>query len=312
MQKLDFVKKIQEITSELKSTDILAHFKAGFNQPDNNYNYGLINPILFTSKSRFDILISDSYNETILTNLGASGIYLENNLASLTSLLRTNKASNLLQYPQVIQLYTLHDTLVNLSVTSQSLLLSNDLMQPLNESLENGLVIFTIVIEEIGLSPTQYSSILNKLDELIKTINKVLKASENSDEEGQEETSQIVLLDSGSSTNLGIKTTAETAKSLFLIFKEIWDFITNHRFYQNRQKNEAFLESLSIREEIKKKQEAGVLTEEEAKEYTHIIKSRTDSLIGMKVLPKTLVESSTTIDNRNLLNEYKEMKLLSE
>ena len=43
----------------------------------------------------------------------------------------------------------------------------------------------------------------------------------------EEEDTEIILLDSGSDTNVGIQASVETAKSLFLIFKEVWDLIKN-------------------------------------------------------------------------------------
>jgi len=70
------------------------------------------------------------------------------------------------------------------------------------------------------------------------------------------------------------------------------------------------MESLTIRKEILKMKEENVLTDKEAQEYSHMIKTRTDSLIGLKVLPKSLMNINHNVENKNLLNEYKDMKLL--
>jgi hypothetical protein len=78
------------------------------------------------------------------------------------------------------------------------------------------------------------------------------------------------------------------------------------------QKNQALLESLTIRTEIQKKDIGeGILTTEEGKEYLHMIKTRTDDLIGMKVLPKQIVIETNQIENKNLLAEFEGMKMLS-
>ena len=71
------------------------------------------------------------------------------------------------------------------------------------------------------------------------------------------------------------------------------------------------LESLSIRAEIQKQIDDGVLTKGEGMEYMHMIKTRTDDLIGMKVLPKQIVIDNNQIENRKLLADFEGMKLLS-
>ena len=172
----------------------------------------------------------------------------------------------------------------------------------LNE-FDNGVVIFQILIESEGLETSQYIKIFTAINELIETISKIVNE--------QEHKSEIILLDSGSDSNVGIKSGIETARSLFLIFKEVWDFVTNFQFYKQKQKNQALLESLTIRSEIQKKVDEGILTEQEGKEYLHMIKTRTDDLIGMKVLPKQIVLESNQIENKKLLAEFEGMKLLT-
>jgi hypothetical protein len=53
------------------------------------------------------------------------------------------------------------------------------------------------------------------------------------------------------------------------------------------------------------------LTEAEGKEYLHMIKTRTDDLIGMKVLPKQIIMESNQIENKKLLAEFEGTKMLS-
>ena len=54
----------------------------------------------------------------------------------------------------------------------------------------------------------------------------------------------------------------------------------------------------------------GVLDDKDGKKYTHIIKTRTETLIGLKVLPKSIVSEYNNSDNRNLLIDHSEIKLL--
>jgi hypothetical protein len=158
------------------------------------------------------------------------------------------------------------------------------------------------LIDEEGLATSQYIKIFTAINELTETISKIVNE--------EEQKSEIILLDSGSDSNIGIKSGVETAKSLFLIFKEVWDYITNFQYYKHKQKNQALLESLSIRTEILQKVNEKILTEEEGKEYLHMIKTRTDDLIGMKVLPKKILVDSTKIENKKLLAEFEGIKML--
>lgn len=303
MQKIDFVENLETIVEKLKSNDILKQFNGGFTQPGQNFNYGTINPLLFLSKSNYDQIKNDDRYTEILTSLNAQNIYTENNLSHLTTILRETTAKSILIQPNAIALYNFHNTVIQTSNLSKSILQSKSITDNLINEIDNGVVIFQVLIEGEGLETEQYIKIFTALNELIVTLSKIVNESE--------EKSEIIFLDSGSDSNIGIKSGIETAKSLFLIFKEIWDFITNFKFYKQKQKNQALLDSLSIRTEISQKVEEGVLTKEEGQEYMHMIKTRTDDLIGMKVLPRQIVIETNKIENKKLLKEFEGMKMLS-
>ena len=93
--------------------------------------------------------------------------------------------------------------------------------------------------------------------------------------------------------------------------KEVWDYITSFSFNRQDRKNKALLESLSIRTEIQNKVDQGTISEEEAQEYMHYIKTRTDKLIGLKTLPKQIVLQTNNQPNRNLLEDLKVKGLLT-
>lgn len=302
MQKIDFIKNLEDLTTKLKSVEIVQQYKSGFTSPNVEYSYSNIVPILFQSKSSYDNIRYDSRYETILETLEAEKIYSESILSSLTVILKKTTANNIIPHSNAVSLFNFHNTLVQTLQLSKNLLDTKNLSEDLNKDVDNGIIIFQIVIEGEGLETEKYIKILSALNELIEIINKI------SDEE---EKSEIVLLDSGSDTNIGVKTGVETAKSLFLIFKEVWDFIANYRFYKQTQKSNTLLESLSIRAEIMKKLEDGVITKEEATEYIHMIKTRTDDLIGMKVMPKQIVLESNLVNNQKLLSEFEGIKMLS-
>lgn len=303
MQKIDFVKNVETIVEKLKSADILKQFDDGFKQPGQAFNYGNINPLLFISKSNYDQIKNDDRYSEILSSLEAQSIYQETNLSQLTTILRNVKAEHVITAPNAVTLYNFHNTLIKTFTLSKNILQSSSITDSLDNEIDNGVVVFQIIIESEGLETEQYIKIFTAINQLIEIISKIVNE--------QDQKSEIILLDSGSDTNVGVKSGIETAKSLFLIFKEVWDFITSFKFYKQKQKNQALLDSLTIRTEIQKKVEEGILTNEEGLEYMHMIKTRTDDLIGMKVLPKQIVIESNHIENKKLLAEFEGLKMLS-
>ena len=306
MQKLDFVKNLEILVDKLQSEKIVGLFQKGFTQPQLNYTYGAINPLLFLSKSHYDQLKTEDEFKTIFESLNSEQIYSEQNLSQLTTILRAGQAHTVLLDSNSVELYNFHNSLIGTLKLSKEVLISKQLDSTFEESINNGIIIFQIIIETEGLETDKYIKIFTALKELIETISKI-----HSDTSDTEEKSEIILLDSGSDTNVGVKAGIETAKSLFLIFKEIWDYIVSYKRYRQTEKNNALLESLTIRAEIQKKVEEGILTEDEGREYTYMIKTRTDDLIGMKVLPKKIAAETNQIDNKKLLHEFEGMKLIS-
>lgn len=302
MQKIDFVKNLETVHEKLKSAEILAQFKTGFQEPGKAYNYGTINPLLFLSKSNYDQIKDDIRYKQILEGLNAQTIYTEANLSNLTTVFRPVQADNIITKSNAIAFYNFHSTVVHTLNLSKAVLQSTILSNSIDNDGNNGVVVFQVIVEGEGLQTEQYIKIFSAINELTETISKIVNE--------REQKSEIILLDSGSDSNIGIKSGVETAKSLFLIFKEIWDFVTNFKYYKQKQKNEALLESLSIRTEILKKVQEGVITDKEGMEYLHMVKTRTDTLIGMKVLPKQIVSTTNVIENKRLLAEFEGMKML--
>lgn len=303
MQKLDFVKNLEIIVEKLKSESILSVFESGLKAPNQNFEYNKIVPLLFLSKSNYEQIKDDDNLYELLQFFNVDKLYSENNLTALTTTLRVTNATGIYLNKTNLNLYDFHKTIVSTYYLSKEILLNDILNESYEESLNEGVNIFQIIIEEEGLETYKYIKILGALTELIEVIDKIYNEKTNN--------SEIILLDSGSDTNLGIKTGVETAKSLYLIFKEVFDLAINYKQYKNSQKNKALMESLTIRAEILKKVDDGVITDSEATEYIHLIKTRTDDLIGMKVLPKQIVLENTKIENKKLLKEIEGVRFLT-
>ena len=173
--------------------------------------------------------------------------------------------------------------------------------EKLSELRNDDTIIFRILIDG-DLEISRYNKILSLLNELIEIIQKV-----NSETTSK---STITLFDSGSDTNLGIKTTVETTKSLFQIFKEVWDWIINRKFYKSKLRNAGLLDNLNIMAAIKDAQVNNIIDENTAKIYRETIIRRTEDLLELNVVPKSLIEIKSEDDTKKLLGEFSEIKMI--
>lgn len=301
MQKLDFISKLTNIASKLKTYEINEIVNKSY--LNHSFDFTVLSELLFESKSNYDILNADKNYNKLLSNLDIATFYLPSSLTRTVKIFNSNSSPQVLSDPQLRLFFSIHKSIEQLLKITKLELINDIFLQNYDTQLDLGILVFQITIEGEGLDAGIYSEIFSTLKELVIIINKI-NGNDN-------EKTEIILLDSGSDTNTAIKTTAETAKSLFLIFKEMWDFFINRKYYQNKQHNQALVESLSIMQEVKNNITNGILTEEQGKEYIHLVKSRTDKLIGLKTMPKTLMLENNNIDNIKLLNEMKETKLLN-
>ena len=112
MQKLDFVNNLNTIVEKLQSEEIVKKFQAGFSQPNQNYAYNTIVPLLFLSKSNYNQNKNDERYSTILESLNTDALYTEINLSHLTTLLRTAQANSVILNANTVFLYFFHTSFV--------------------------------------------------------------------------------------------------------------------------------------------------------------------------------------------------------
>lgn len=72
------------------------------------------------------------------------------------------------------------------------------------------------------------------------------------------------------------------------------------------------LENLQVFNAIKESETNGAIDSDTAKIYRETLLRRTEDLLGLKVLPKNLVETKTEISSRKVLSEYTEIKMIEE
>lgn len=305
MQKLDFTENINILIEKLKSEKIVDFIDS---IPINGaVNTNGLTPLIIESKSSYDKIEEPSKEFEIINVLNGQQIYDQKYISDLinqtiqTTLNKQSKV-HLFVSSKLLQFYNFHFSLIQSSKIANEILFTDD---KLNQIESDEIIVFRILVGEGNLDLSSYGKILKLIDELIQILEKIYD-SEN------QESSKVVLLDSGSDANIGVKSSVQIATSLFQIFKEVWDWILNRKFYKSKLRNDAMLENLQVFNAIRESEKNGAIDSNTAKIYRETLLRRTENLLDLKVLPKKLIETKTEISSRKVLSEYTEIKVLEE
>ncbi len=303
MQKLDFTNAVINLEKVLKSKEILS-FIDGI--PEGKpVNTAPLTSTIIETKSSFDRIDSLSDMYRILSTFEGVNIYSNEFISKLINSLQSamiGKVAKIQLYLQsdINLFYKFHFSISSISKISRNVLFREKQYASLSQS---DTLVFQILISNDYLDISTYSKILKLLDDLINILHEILEPNE-------EKTSQIVMLDSGSDANIGVKSSLEIAKTLYQIFKEIWDWILNRKFYKNRLRNSALIENLQVMTAINKAEKNKIINEKDATIYKETILRRTEELLELNVLPKSLVDQKSEKSGKKLLSEYNEVKML--
>jgi hypothetical protein len=305
MQKLDFTENINILIEKLKSEKIVDFIDS---IPINGaVNTNGLTPLIIESKSSYDKIEEPSKEFEIINVLNGQQIYDQKYISDLinqtiqTTLNKQSKV-HLFVSSKLLQFYNFHFSLIQSAKIANEILFTDD---KLNQIESDEIIVFRILVGEGNLDLSSYGKILKLIDELIQILEKIY------DTENQE-SSKVVLLDSGSDANIGVKSSVQIATSLFQIFKEVWDWILNRKFYKSKLRNDAMLENLQVFNAIRESEKNGAIDSNTAKIYRETLLRRTENLLDLKVLPKKLIETKTEISSRKVLSEYTEIKVLEE
>ena len=305
MQKLDFTENINTLIEKLKSETIIK-FVDGI--PINGaVNTNGLTPLIIESKSSFDKIEETSKEFEIINVLNGQEIYDQKYISDLINqtiqaTISKHQKVHLFVNSKLLQFYNFHFSLIQSAKIANEILFADN---KLNQIESDEIIVFRILVGEGNLDLSTYGKILKLIDELIQILEKIYGNQE-------EESSKVVLLDSGSDANIGVKSSVQIATSLFQIFKEVWDWILNRKFYKSKLRNDAMLENLQVFNAIKESETNGAIDSDTAKIYRETLLRRTEDLLDLKVLPKNLVETKTEISSRKVLSEYTEIKMIEE
>jgi len=309
MQRLDLLNKLKTISAGLKSEQILAatsvDFQAFLVNSGAPWNSQKFYPLFIESKSGYDLLFLQEELRPLLHTIEAAKVYEISEFSRLLKGIMNSPNVTVAFIAGLFQIHTFHYLLQkNLTLLRTFLIHGDEITSTSPE--EKGLVILEITDFGGGISLDK----LSKIFRLVSELTEIIASVETPAQEFQ--SPEIILLDSGSSSNMAFKTSVETAKSLFLVFKEVWDYCLNHKHYKNKLEIESLTSNLTILEKIKNAEQNQLLTPEKAKEYSTLIVRKTDELIGLKVLPKKIVSEVSSITHIALLQDLPSIKLLTE
>lgn len=305
MQKLDYTESINDLKEKLKSQSIIEFIDKV--PIDGHVNTNGLTPLIIESKSNFDKIDETSNEFEIIKALDGQVLYEQGYIGKLINqtlhaTISKHQKVHLFTNSSLIEFYNFHFSLLQSSKLANLILFENEKLARL-ESDE--IIVFRILVGEGVLELSSYGKILKLLEDLIHILQDVY------DKESKDKPS-VVLLDSGSDSNVGVKSSVQIATSLFQIFKEVWDWVLNRKFYKSKLRNDAMLENLNVFNAIKESEDSGAIDADTAKKYRETILRRTEDLLELQVLPKELIESKTEISSQKVLSEYSEIKMLGE
>jgi len=261
MQKLEYVRALAEISKQLKSPSIVAEFDRLSSLPlTSSSSSKSIATTLFDYKSTYDRLFDDGRYRPILEILNSDGFDSSVFLKLVLKLSTGINKSDIFLDEEIYDFYQFNKFLITHYELANSLLDNKNLSDL--DTTADGVIVFQIIIDEDGLDPAEYGRIFLALNELASTI------AHLHDEDTE---SKIILLDSGSDSFIGLKTGVETARSLFQIFKEVWDFLVNRKRYEEKMNQQSLSDTLSTLQLIEQMRQNNTLSDAEAQLYRHHI-----------------------------------------
>lgn len=302
MQKLDYIQALEVIKEELLVDKLYAFFTEKTSSGTKLYRSCM--PDLLTVHINYTNMVNgdDSIAEVLSLISGLQYVFDSQNFAKFVTHVANTTDINNMQTNYAKSFILAYKFVIDLYYVNKNILLKDDISTNEDDELKQGLIIFRAKIDE-DIQVEKFTQIFKAISELIETVCKLYQIQDKP---------TIVLLDSGSDTNIGVRTSVGVAQDIYKLFQEVFDYIVNWRFARHDREMRALVDGLSIREKINAAKENHIITEEEAREYTHLVKSRTDKLIGLGVAPRKVLEDTIKTTGSNGWLAFKAQYLLEE
>lgn len=280
MQKLDFVQAIEKVYKDMSSESVVSDIDISTTPGYSKYGTELAVQ-LFDMYSNYKGLRKDERYAHILKALNGDELFDAENVAKLFQLFQGDIGRiDFIENKEFRSFLDFHLTLKGIYDVTKKLLIKDKVIKSLKKEGSDGMVVFQISIDSDGLPTKVYIEILKAIETLVTTIQKIY---------GEEVIeSNIILLDSGSDTNLGIDTTVKAATGIFSLFKQIYDFIIYRGNDKIERNNVTIMSNLNILSEIQKKVDDNIISSDDGMSWAHSVKSSLNVLLGYDVIPKEL------------------------
>lgn len=254
--------------------------------------------LIIQSKSQNDNYINESEELSLISSTINPSIYSAESISKLLldiAKVEVDNRRTLFTELSIQEFFIFHEAVLQLSKV---------LGVVVTESMDRDDVVIFTVISEDNPSPNTIVEAIEKIQSLIDLVEQIYD---------EEQENFIYTLDKGSDTNIGFETGVKTAKSLFEIFKEVWDWMVNRKYYKQKLANAAFTENLKIIEDIEEKRKNGSLSDEDAARFKTVFLKNIDELLSINVVPRqVLLEADRATSNKQPLLDYNEVRLLKE
>lgn len=301
MEKLDFATNLESLRDLIKSKEIVK-FIDGLSTTG-GVDCKPLTPLLIEAKSNYDRIPPNDPKKAIIEGASGTKYFSEQVISDLVNELLQSQGqgkSYLFLKMDFMKFYHFHKTIVETMEVTDKVLFNG---KRLTYSLDNVLV-FHVISHENGMSIGDYIKVLSLINELLQIIEEILGVEKPS-------SNKLTLLDSGSGTNIGLESSIEFVKSAFQLFQTIFEWLVARKFYKEKLRDAAVLEKIKILVALKDAETKGAIATERAKILNETLLRRTEELLDMQVLPKTLVTSANIDSTRQLLVEHSEAKLLN-
>lgn len=294
MKKIEFTEKMKMIDAYLQSSKIDYLFNEMLNQKTDQLFTTPVVELLIASKSGYDKLNTISDYQKIFKSLNASEIYDIKNISQITrDTSEKGLLSNLFKDRDLMKFFQFNQLISSLNNNSEIFFGYQNQIKK-NEKETFGIIILETA--NFGNSLSKYANALIKIEKLFELI-KMIFHEEN---EGNFE---VLYFESGSATDVVIKTSKKIASAFTQTIHEIWRFISDNSNYREARKDEAIEKKLDLMNKIGEMEKSGKLSKEDSANLKHRLKKQVIDLMEYGVVTREVATSERVVTGRAQINK---------
>ena len=308
MQTTVFFEKLSEIVSTLGTGELEAFVSRVLTGPNQTTQHGLMknfSTLIFGARSKLDQLALEGDNKLLIDMLQLRAVFDDQRLADMIAALSAAPNTEAIRNtPASYRLFFgFQALLANLGTFRESL--SKLVIEPRRADIGPGEE--TLSFEILDL--TGKGIVFDRLQSILTTIGSLHNIIAHA--VGTETTLSVAYLDSGSNSLIAVKSDGKSIGEFRKLLLGVWDRIRFRKYVDYEKKIEAVGQGLDLIAKIDAQERSGTLDRNTAEQFKHVAIRDSLALFGQGATLKE-IESDTTIDNRALLLDNIDTKLLPE